>query len=292
MQAKPTMHSCKLYSLYGIDVAPCGNSRQAPAQQLALMRSGSASSCATSSSVGSFEITEAAFDARESRYGGHEVEWVDKGLDRLLMDGLAPGPPCTSSSFDVASPCTSSSFDVALYSSVMIEDVTEECEVPSSVVVPPVSRQASVDAAMAMHAIDDEKRRSHAPVVSAAVGHFTRLLPNSCRPDRKSKAKGEAKGKAKPKPKAKGEAKGKTSTSSPSTTASSTTTTSSTETDCPIRVTDTWNTFRSRRFKNAVKSGNAQGLGPEAHKALRVEAYSKARDDWWAGSGERQCTSS
>ena len=170
--------------------------QQAPAQQLALMRSGSAESCATSSSVGSFEITEAAFDAKESRHGGHEVEWVDKELDRLLMDGLAPGPPCTSSSFDVASPCTSSSFDVALYSSVMIEDVTEECEVPSSVVVPPVSRQASVDAAMAMHAIDDEKRRSHAPVVSAAVGHFTRSLPNSCRPDRKTKTTPKSKAKS------------------------------------------------------------------------------------------------
>ena len=87
--------------LYGIDVAPCGNSRQAPAQQVAVMRSGSVSSSDASSSVGSFEITESAFDAMESRHGGHELDWVDYELDRLLMGDVVTGPPCTNSSVDV-----------------------------------------------------------------------------------------------------------------------------------------------------------------------------------------------
>ena len=86
LQAKPTMHSCKLYSFYGIDVAPCGNSRQAPAQQPALMRSGSVESCGTSSSVGSFEIIASAFDAMVQpsvAYGG--MAWIEDELDRLLI---------------------------------------------------------------------------------------------------------------------------------------------------------------------------------------------------------------
>ena len=273
------MHSCKLYSFYGIDVAPCGNSRQAPAQQPALMRSGSVESCGTSSSVGSFEITSSAFDAMVQQDGRQELDWVDNELARLLMVDVVEEPPCISSSVDVS-----------LHSSVVIEDVTDEVLVPSSIVAFPDSRQASVEAAMAMHAIDDQTRRSHAPVVSAAVVHFNRSLPKSCRPDRKTKA-------GAPKAKAKGKAKGKTSTTSTSattsspTTKSSSTTTSSTETDCPIRCTDTWNTFRSRRFKDAVKLGNAQGLSLEAHKAFRVQAYSKARDHWHEFSGKRQCTS-